>query len=175
MTAANWPHCLQIILGFEGGFVNNPRDPGGATNKGVTQATLSNYLHRQATEDDVRNISDATVEAIYRDEYWDRVQGDALPDGVDLIVFDEAVNQGPGTASKTLQRAVGATADGIIGPATLAAVAAFPAPTLVADISDARERAYRQDAGFDEFGDGWISRLDHCTQLALGMTRRVIV
>lgn len=176
MTAANWPNCLQAILDFEGGFVNNPADPGGATNLGITLATLKSYNPADTT-DDLKALTRTSpiVSFIYSTGYWRPVRGDDLPSGVDLIVFDASVNQGPRTAARTLQKAVGVTADGIIGPATLTAVGCFAAPTLIDAIATAREAEYRADAGFATFGKGWLARLDHCQALAVSMTRQTVV
>ena len=94
MAAKNFDKCLKFVLQFEGGFVNNPKDPGGPTNLGVTQATLSNFLGRQATIAEVRALTPAKVAPIYRLKFWDHINGDDLPVGVDLAVFDFGVHSG---------------------------------------------------------------------------------
>lgn len=167
MTASNWPYCLQTILGYEGGFVDNPQDQGGATNLGITLATLQEWRPGSSVSDlKALTATDDLVQHIYLDGYWDEVQADDLPSGVDLIVFDQAVNSGPHKAAQALQRAMRVHADGIIGPATLAAVAASDALALVNAISSGREAFYRSLPTFAEFGKGWLNRLADVTAKA---------
>lgn len=97
---ANFDACLAIVLRHEGGYVDHPRDPGGATNLGVTIGTLSQWLGRKATKDEVRALTVEKVKPIYKRNYWDAIGGDMLPAGVDLAVFDPAVNSGVGRAKK---------------------------------------------------------------------------
>ncbi len=117
--------CLPIVLQSEGGFVNDPQDPGGATNLGITLATLSNWLGRPATIAQVQALTAADVAPIYETRYYNASHAGDCPAGVDLMVFDAAVNQGVGRAVKSLQRSAGVTADGAFGPNTKAAVAAM--------------------------------------------------
>lgn len=95
---SNFDACLKFTLQYEGGFVNHPRDPGGATNLGITRATLARWRGRPVTVSEVRNLKRDEAAAIYRKWYWDAVGGDTLPYGVDLMAFDIAVNMGPGRA-----------------------------------------------------------------------------
>jgi len=122
----NFARALALVLKSEGGWSDNPVDPGGATMKGVTLANFRRYVKADASKDDLRKISDAQLATVYRRFYWDAVAGAELPGGVDYAVFDFAVNSGPGRAAKYLQAAVGAAQDGRIGPATLSAVGARP-------------------------------------------------
>lgn len=128
--------------------------------KGVTLATYSKYLGRQATKDELRNISDADIQQIYRSLYWDRAACDKLPPGVDLVVFDMALNAGPGRAVKLLQEAVGSTPDGGIGPQTLAAVAKQNPLSLIEQYSEARRVFYKSLGAYVTFGKGWLRRTD---------------
>lgn len=169
MAAGNFPACLAITLKEEGGFVDNPADPGGATNLGITIGTLSHYLGRAATVDDVQALTVEAVTPIYHALYWLPVRGDELPFGVDLMVWDTAVNSGPGRAVKLLQEAVGAAVDGIIGSATLALVNATDARALIARYDVAHASFYRSLATFDTFGQGWLNRLRWITQAATAM------
>ena len=101
---ANFDKSLALVLVHEGGYVNHPKDPGGATNRGVTQAVYDAYRKtRGKAGQSVKFITDEEVNAIYKFQYWDRVQGDLLPAGLDYAVFDFAVNSGVGRASKYLQ------------------------------------------------------------------------
>lgn len=163
--------ALAEILRHEGGWVDHPKDPGGATNRGVTLATLSEWLGRTATKAEVKALTVADVAPIYRERYWNVVKADDLPAGVDLMVFDLAVNSGPGRAAKFLQEVVGAAADGQIGPATLAKVAALHPLAVIDGMAQRRERFYRGLNTFDTFGRGWMKRLSDVTAKAKEMAR----
>lgn len=169
MSAANFDACLAAVLKYEGGWSDNPADPGGATMKGVTLATYSHWLGRPATKAELRAITDADLQAIYRAGYWNPVRADALPSGVDLIVFDTSVNSGPGRAAKLLQEAAGATVDGAIGPGTLTAVRNMRPGDVIDGFTVKHEAFYRSLPTFATFGKGWLSRLEAVQQLALHM------
>ena len=117
--------CLPLILAHEGGWVDHPSDPGGATNLGVTIGTLSDWLGRPATKVEVKALTPATVAPIYEARYWKAAHCHELPAGVDYMCFDLAVNSGPGQSLKWLQMELGVTADGVIGPKTLSALTAL--------------------------------------------------
>jgi hypothetical protein len=151
--------CVALVLTYEGGFSDNPADPGGATNFGITQRTLEAFLGHPVTVDDVRNLSSSTADAIYRANYWNLMRCGDLPAGVDLMVFDYGVNSGPGLAVKALQGLVGVTQDGAIGPITLAAVANVAPLTLVNDLAQQRLTYLRGLSGFATFGAGWTRRV----------------
>ena len=127
----SFDHALHHVLKFEGGYVNHPLDPGGATNLGITRATLARFRGRRVSKSDVRALTLEEAGQIYRAQYWDACHCSNLPPGLDLAVFDCAVNQGVRRARKILQRALGVKADGLIGSVTLAtsptaAPGAFP-------------------------------------------------
>ena len=106
----NFQKCLAVTLGYEGGKANNPKDPGGKTNKGVTQATYDAWRKSHGlAKRDVFLITDGDVSAIYSENYWRAVKGDDLAAGVDLATFDAAVNSGPARALKWLMAAIGGT------------------------------------------------------------------
>jgi len=154
--------ALQFVLGFEGGFSDHPRDPGGRTNLGVTQRTLDAARRAHPGWNlpaDVANLRKPQAASIYREEYWDAVKGDFLPPGVALIVFDAAVNQGPARAKKWLQEAAGATVDGVIGPKTLEAVDEASSLALIREVATLRALAYVQTGNMATFGRGWMRRL----------------
>jgi lysozyme family protein len=156
----NFDAALAAVLAHEGGYVNHPRDPGGATNRGVTQAVYDDWRSgRGLPARSVRHIAEDEVSAIYKRQYWDAVKGDDLPAGVDYCVFDFAVNSGTNRASRYLQQAVGATPDGQIGPATLAAVGCKPPSEVVEAICDARMAFLKRLPTFDAFGRGWTRRV----------------
>ena len=167
---SNFDVSLKAVLRHEGGFVHHPADPGGATNKGITLATYSKFLGREASVDELKAILDRQVEAIYGMEYWSKVRGDDLPAGLDYVVFDMAVNSGPGRAVKLLQRIVGATPDGVIGPATLRLVQAWyrdrGAANCIAAYNAARQHYLESLPTFSAFGKGWTRRVMEVTREA---------
>jgi len=167
--------CLPLILAHEGGYVDHVADPGGATNLGVTLGALSDWLGRPATKAEVKALTIATVAPIYEARYWRAAHCHELPAGVDYMVFDLAVNSGPGRAKKYLQRAVGVAEDGAIGPKTLAAVnqlaKARGGTTILNRISHYRENFYKTLPTFSTFGKGWLRRLNEVTAKALEMAR----
>lgn len=154
-------YWLPHILAHEGGYVNHPKDPGGATNKGITQATYDAWrLSRAEWQRSVKDITNDEVAAIYRREYWDRVKGDDLPNGLAYAVFDFAVNSGVSRASKFLQAALGVTQDGKIGPATIAAARDAPEVATINKLCDARMAFLRSLSTFATFGKGWTRRVE---------------
>ncbi|RVC75347.1 hypothetical protein EN745_27695 [Mesorhizobium sp. M4A.F.Ca.ET.022.05.2.1] len=157
----NFARSLALVLKSEGGWSDNPADPGGATMKGVTLANFRRYVKADATKADLRKISDEQIATVYRRFYWDAVAGAELPDGVDYAVFDFAVNSGPGRAAKYLQAAggVGVVQDGRIGPATLAAVRRKPAGVVIDTLCDARLAFLKRLPTWPTFGKGWQSRV----------------
>jgi lysozyme family protein len=156
----NFERALAAVLVHEGGYVNHPKDPGGATNKGVTQRVYDDYrLRRGMTPRSVRHIQPTEIEDIYRRQYWDAVRCDDLPAGVDYCVFDLAVNSGTNRAARFLQRAVGAVEDGKIGPMTIAAVKNIPPALLVDSICDERICFLKSLGTFSTFGKGWTRRV----------------
>lgn len=162
--------CLPIILEAEGLYVNNPKDPGGATMKGITQSVYDNYrdshgLARQS----VQLISDAELNDIYNVQYW-KPSGAALcAPGLDLMVFDTSVNMGVGRAVLLLQSAVGVKPDGKIGPATTTAIQAASPVDTIGKISAARDALYHSFSTFPTFGNGWMHRLAKITGLSISM------
>lgn len=156
----NFEQSLKLVLKHEGGFVNHPRDPGGATNKGITIANFRRYVKPGGTVKDLKNISDAEVAKVYRKHYWDKVKADYLPGGVDYATFDFAVNSGPSRAAKFLQNAVGVKADGQIGPVTLKATNGLPAKTTIFKLCNARLVWLRRLKTFSTFGKGWTRRVN---------------
>ena len=156
----NWDEAIKHILKWEGGYVNHKDDPGGRTNLGVTQRVWEEWTGKPATEEDMRGLTIEMVSPLYKKRYWDAVRGDDLPSGVDLFVFDCAVNAGVGRASRFLQQAVGVVADGAIGPKTLEAVTKMPADEIIDKFYDLREAHYKSLPTFATFGKGWMNRLN---------------
>jgi lysozyme family protein len=159
--------ALPRVLVHEGGFSDHPKDPGGATMKGVTQRVFTEYLTANGQPSrDVRTITDAELQAIYRKRYWDQAKCDRLAPGVSYVVFDGSVNSGVAQSVKWLQRALqgmglyqGAI-DGIIGQGTiLAAGGVNDNDALIARIIERREAFLRSLTTFKTFGKGWLSRI----------------
>jgi lysozyme family protein len=163
----DFERALKFTLREEGGFVNNPKDPGGATMMGITLETFQKYRKNpHLTADDLKLIPHSEVAEIYQKRYWDACKCNDLPQGVDLCVFDTAVNSGPGRASKMLQEAVGATADGVIGPGTLSKVSEVSPVDLIGKYCDTRLKFLRSLPTFPTFGKGWTARVERLKQEA---------
>ncbi|QRE74122.1 glycoside hydrolase family 108 protein [Methylobacterium aquaticum] len=169
MTATTFERALILVLTHEGGWSDDPQDPGGATNLGVTIGTLSLELGRPATRAEVQALTPATVAPIYRRRFWDAIQGDALPAGLDYALFDFAVNSGPRRAVIGLQRALGIADDGRLGPVTLAALQGRNVPELVNALSDGRLTFLRALSNWPRFGRGWGRRVEDVRAAALAL------
>lgn len=163
--------CLEIVLTHEGEWADHPSDPGGATMKGVTIGVFAQFKGRKVSKEELRAISQADLEAIYRRKYWDKVMGDDLPVGVDLATFDAAVNSGVGQSVKWLQRAVGAKDDGRMGAETLAALAGRDPKSVVLDMISRRMAMLRGLRTWPTFGRGWTRRVDDIRERAIAMTQ----
>ena len=163
--------ALDLVLREEGGFVDDPRDPGGMTNLGVTARTWSQWSGRAATAQTMRALTPARVAPLYKAWFWDKVEGDALPCALALALFDFAVNAGPGTAIKTLQGVAGAPLDGQFGPATQRALQAYVSSIGLAKLTgrycEARRDHYRALPTFAAFGKGWLARVARIEREAL--------
>lgn len=163
--------CMKVTWGFEGGYSNHPRDPGGATQSGVTQRVYDAYRKGKGKEPrDVRSLTPSEKLNIYDHQYWDRVQGDRLPAGVDLAVFDYAVNSGVSRASKELQRVVGTTVDGIVGEMTLTAASEMRPAEIINKLCDRRLAFLKRLKTWPTFGRGWSNRVAGVRAAALAMT-----
>lgn len=166
----NFVGALAKVLVHEGGYVNHPKDPGGATNRGVTQRVYNDWrVSRGLVPRSVKHIQQAEVEEIYRRNYWDAIKGDELPAGVDYCVFDLAVNSGTNRAIRFLQRAAKVIEDGKLGPVTLAAVKAIPASEMTDLICDERICFLKSLNTFSTFGTGWTRRVSDVRTCAKGM------
>jgi len=166
---ANYNKCLETILHHEGGYVNHPKDPGGETNLGVTKRVYEEW----GGDKDMKDLLVEDVAPIYKKNYWDKLKGDNLPDGLDLCVFDFGVNAGPGRSAKYLQKMIGTVADGGIGPNTLKKVDEYVdkhgLANTIANFQDARQGYYERLKTFETFGRGWTRRVVETTKLAKSM------
>ena len=150
-------YFIERVLTHEGGYVNDPRDPGQETRWGISK--------RAYPQVDIRNLTRAQAVDIYRRDFWQRVRGDELPREFAFQALDAAVNHGIGNAVRWIQRAAGVADDGVIGPVTLAAVQRAQAADLVLRFNAERLRFYAKLTTFSTFGRGWVNRvagnLDH--------------
>jgi lysozyme family protein len=170
---SNFDKSLAEVLKHEGGFSDHPRDPGGATMKGVTERVYHAYrLNIGKPPQSVKLISEDEIKAIYYTQYWMLCRGDVLPAGVDFAVFDLAVNSGPGRAIKMLQEVLGVKPDGIPGNVTLAAANAAAPVKLINSLCDARMGFLRGLKTFSTFGNGWTARVKGVRSMAIVMAEQ---
>jgi len=165
----NFDKCLKMLLSHEGGFVNHPEDPGGITNLGVTKKVYDEWIGRESTEQEMRDLTPEDVGPIYKKNYWDRIKGDSLPSGLDWACFDWCVNSGSGRPAKAVQRAVGATQDGAIGPATIGLIMEKDPKFIIEYVHDVRQDFYKSLKTFETFGRGWTRRNKETLHQALEM------
>ena len=171
--------CLGFTLDEEGGFVDDVRDPGGATNMGVTLTTYRTWSgNPEAEASELRALPRSVATCIYGADYWNRLRGDALPPGLDLLVFDFAVTCGTVRSARELQASLAlspAEIDGSIGPQTLGLSRRAHLQTLITSLTERQKAFYRSLAGFAVFGIGWLSRTERryqrATLLAAGARR----
>ncbi|MCW0425293.1 glycoside hydrolase family 108 protein [Xanthomonas sacchari] len=178
---ADFNAFFPTLLKHEGGFVNDPVDPGGATNKGITLATFRLYakslLQLEPTLDNLRALTDAQAGVIYKTCYWNAVHGDEIAlQPLANILFDFQVNAG-NNAIKLLQRVLNAQApalklpeDGKFGPATLAALKAADQRALYARYKQGRRDYYQRLVAakppLGKFLKGWLARTDSFPDLS---------
>jgi lysozyme family protein len=175
MTRNRFDLCLDEVLRHEGGYVDHPSDPGGATNLGITHKTLARWRHvspwwnlpKQA----VKDLQRPEAAKIYRASYWERSAAGQLPPGLDLALFDFAVNSGPDRAIRTLQAELNVAADGQVGPLTLEAVETYARrkglPPLIGALCERRLTFLNRLPTFAAFGRGWTNRVAAIRKAAL--------
>lgn len=169
---ANFELTIPFTHEKEGGFVNDPRDAGGATNMGITLNTYTTYCRKKGyhkpTVERLKKLSEAEWQEIMRTMYWDVIKGDEiLSQSVALAIYDWAVHSGPATAAKHVQRILGVKADGIVGPVTLAAINSLSPLPLFGQIQQSRLKFLgslctgedEQSVKNRDFLRGWIRRV----------------
>jgi lysozyme family protein len=165
--------CVNFVLApsIEGGLSDHPNDPGGRTNRGVTQRRLDSVRIDHPEIGLPRIVDELTREqcvAIYRVCEWAWIKGDQLPGPIALLMFDCAVNQGQGRAIDCLQASLNVKRDGVLGPITLAAARSANIKTLAAEFCARRGYEYAiLDQLDDTFALGWMRRLIACYTLAI--------
>ncbi|CAK0748209.1 conserved hypothetical protein [uncultured Gammaproteobacteria bacterium] len=167
MAERIFEQAVAFVLSQEGGYENDPRDPGGETNWGIDK--------RSHPEVDIKNLTrDGAIE-IYRREYWSKSRCPDLPQPLAALHFDCSVNQGGDFAARTLQEALGVVVDGKVGGKTLAAAAALDDQGLLATVAEyALRRALRYvlNSKFSIYGRGWLHRLMRVVILAARLPPR---
>ena len=174
MSADNYAKCLAITLDFEGGYSNDPGDPGGPTKFGITIHDVRAYLNPNATADDVRHLTLDQAKEIYAKHYWSPIHGDDWPAGLDLCVFDLAVNSGTGRALRFAQQTLGGpkghgTFESLAQSAS--ALSSSAQKTAIQHFNDLR-LAFLQHLGtWSLFGRGWGRRVRAIRSLSLKMVK----
>lgn len=150
---------VEFVLNHEGGYSNDPDDPGGETNFGISKRSYPML--------NIKALTRADAIEIYRKDYWMHCKCDQMPISIAVLLFDSAVNQGPGTAIRLLQRSLGVKTDGIVGPITIAASLKADTQHVVIELTARRSMQYATNAKLVRFGLGWFRRLAECHQMAI--------
>lgn len=161
----NYKVIIPFILKWEGGFVNDPDDRGGATNKGVTIATFRSVYGKNKSVSDLKNITTDQWNYIFKTLFWDKCKCDNINDqSVANIIVDYAWGSGVSRAIKDVQTIVGTTADGISGPKTISAINKTDAKTLFNKIKERRIQFYnnivKSNPSQKKFLKGWTNRVN---------------
>lgn len=151
--------AFQIILRLEGDESDDARDKGGFTRFGISSKSYPQL--------NIKNLTLTDAKQIYFSDYWRRQACDELPPGLDLLVFDCAVNQGASRAASFLQEILGLRMDGVIGPVTLAAVRGSDIRQVMIDYNTCRVLHYQSLPDFEYFGRGWVTRVFDVFYLAV--------
>lgn len=167
MATGNLARCLDEVWPFEGGYVDHPKDPGGATNMGITFKVLQQWRGKPITKEDVRRLTKEEAEQIYAARYWRPLAGDHLRIGDDLVVLDFGINSGVSRSAKFSQAIAGVAQDGQIGPVTLAAISKIPSRDFIKKHCAKRLGFVQGLKIWDTFGKGWSRRIAHMEARAL--------
>lgn len=165
----NFEYAFQLLLEIEKGFVNDPKDPGGMTNLGVTKAVWEEWKGQIVDEATMRGLTPEMVAPLYKAKYWNPCRGDELPSGLDICVFDFAVNSGVKRAIKLLQRCVNAEEDGIIGKNTMTAIFALNPEEIIDRYCSERQTFLESLSNFSIYGKGWTRRVAEVKQEAMNL------
>jgi lysozyme family protein len=176
----NFQRCLSFTFGEEAGYQANRKDRGNwlgdvlvGTNLGISAPTLAIWLreHNNITKPEqvaqvMRSLPIDMASAIYLAKYWKPIDGDQLPAGIDLMLFDHGVNAGVGRSVRLVQQLMYVADDGAMGPITLGRIRAADPSILIANLQAMQRRAYLATAGFADFGAGWLKRLERRAAMA---------
>ena len=159
---SDFDKCVEIIFTLEGGYVNDPNDPGGETNLGICK--------RDYPELDIKNLTKDQAKPIYREKYWEAIRGDEIPYPLNLYLFDSAVNQGcddkAGFATqKMLQEVLNIQQDGIMGRQTMSAISKSNIKWTGIQFMSRRSMRYTGTRNFDKYGRQWFNRLFHLMEM----------
>lgn len=146
----NFDQAFDRLMGHEGGYVNDPQDPGGETKWGISKRSYPHLLIKDLTREDAKTI--------YRADFWNKINGDDMYDGVAFQAFDFAVNSGIQTAIRKLQSAIGVADDGYWGPATRAAAAKMSETDIIMRFVAERLDFWTRLSTWAAFGKGWARR-----------------
>ncbi len=167
---SDFDRCVAIVLKWEGGNDDDPRDPGGRTSRGILQSEWDAWRQTHpGLPEDVWQAPQDQVLSIYKEQYWNALWCDSLPPGVDLVVFDYGVNSGVSRSAKLLQTLVGSDVDGEIGPDTIAATAKSEPISLVGQFCDCRLAFLQGLPTWGTFGKGWTNRIVDVRKEALAL------
>ena len=155
MSTLTFLDIFNRLIGHEGGYVNDPRDPGGETNWGITKRTAQ----ANGYQGNMRAMTRDQAFKIYYSAFWLRYQCDKMPEAVAFQFFDAVVNHGLGNASRMLQRAVNVADDGIIGNMTIAAIKKMAISDVIMRLNAERLEFYCKLSTFATFGKGWVRRV----------------
>jgi lysozyme family protein len=161
--------CFRVVLLEEGGFSNDPKDPGGATKYGITLQALSKSRGVKCTVSDVEKMNVFEAQKIMRKDFWDANHCENFSHGIALCLFDVTINSGPSRAAKILQKVVGVDVDGVIGMKTIAAAKALNAKDVILRMCCARVDFLRKLSNFPHAGNGWLKRVDRIKNKSLMM------
>jgi len=146
----NFDLAFDRLMGNEGGYVNNPNDPGGETQWGIAK--------RSYPDIDIKALTRAQAKEIYRRDFWIRGSMDEYDPAIAFQVFDAAVNHGIETAIRLLQRAAGVADDGHVGPVTIAAVKGKSVTDMLMLFIAHRIMFWTRLSTWSNFGKGWANR-----------------
>lgn len=169
---SGWQPCMDWVFKMEGGFVNNPTDPGGATNRGITIGELEQFRGHPVTVDDVRNLTVDEASKIYYHDYWHANRCDEMPPGLNLAFYDACVMSSAVRMRKLLQQSLGVTPDGIIGNDTMSAIRRrVDVENIIVDFCHSRLQYLKSLPTWPTFGGGWTRRVNDTMDEAIRLAR----
>lgn len=152
-------NAIPLILKHEGGYVNDPNDPGGETKYGISK--------RSYPEEDIKNLTEERAKLLYMRDFWKPLKCDQLPLGIAVCVFDYGVNSGKARAVKSLQESVGAKVDGVIGEDTVSRANRLNPAEVIEKLTYHRILFYMSLKTWDRYGKGWLRRSIETMRFAL--------